>query len=132
MADPRRAQTAQLSIIRLSMLAGMLLFGGVIWWQRRSGPTPPADPSLASNVQTLATIWMGVAVLGLAALLAFGNRRPTEERRRTVSIIAWALGEGAALAGGVVYFIVGDARWYIAGIFVLLASFVLFPARRRD
>ena len=129
---PAPSTTAQLSVIRVAMLAGVLMFGGVVWWLRRGGSVADVDASAVANMRTLAAVWLGVSVSGLAALFALTSRRSDEARRRTLSIIAWALGEGAALAGGVVYLVAGDARWYLGGLFVLLVAFVLFPARRRD
>jgi hypothetical protein len=119
-------------MIRLAMLAGVLIFGGVVWWQRREGGGSVPDAAFAKNLRTLAIVWIAVAVTGIAALFAFVSRQLPEERRRMFSILAWALGEGAALAGGVVYLLAGDARWYLAGVFVLLVAFIVFPARRRD
>jgi hypothetical protein len=42
------------------------------------------------------------------------------------------MGEGVALAGGVYYFITNDPRYYVTGILVLLASFMLFPIKRPE
>ena len=36
--------TAQQGIIRLALLVGVLLFGGVCWWLTRDG-SPPLSPS---------------------------------------------------------------------------------------
>jgi hypothetical protein len=138
MMDPYRpgrpgpSSTAQLSIIRVAMLAGVLMFGGVVLWLRRGGSAADVEPSVIGHVRVLAAVWLAVSVSGLAALFALTSREVNEGRRRTLSIIAWALGEGAALAGGVVFLVAGDARWYLGGVFVLLLAFILFPARRRD
>lgn len=129
---PLPSSTVQLSIIRLAMLSGVLMFGGVVWWLRRSGSATEVDAAAIANVRILAAAGLGVAVSGLVALYALTGRQADEARRRTFSIIAWAMGEGAALAGGVYYMFAGDPRWYLGGLFVLLVSFVLFPARRRD
>ena len=129
---PAPSSTAQLSVIRVAMLAGVLMFGAVVWWLRRGGSAAQVDATVMANVRTLGAVWLAVSVSGLAALFALSSRKADESRRRTFSIIAWALGEGAALAGGVVYMVAGDGRWYLGGLFVLLLAFVLFPARRRD
>jgi hypothetical protein len=129
---PGPSSTAQLSIIRVAMLAGVLMFGAVVWWLRRGGSAAGVEPAAIANVRMLAAVWLAVSVSGLAALFALTSRQVDEARRRTLSIVAWALGEGAALAGGVVYLVAGDPRWYLGGVFVLLLAFVLFPARRGD
>lgn len=120
-----------LAVIRLAMLVGVLLFGGIIWFLRREGSVTPLDAGAAEGARLIAVVWLVGSIAGLVAMLALSNRNIAEARRRTLSILAWALGEGAALAGGVVYLMAGDARWYLGGLFVLLASFVLFPARAR-
>ncbi len=133
MAPPASKAPAavHLAIIRLAMLVGVLLFGGIIWFLRRQGSVAPLEADAAAGARLIAVVWLVGSIGGLVAMLALTSRDITEARRRTLSILAWALGEGAALAGGVVYLIAGDARWYVGGLFVLLASFVLFPARRR-
>lgn len=124
--------TLQLAIIRLALLVGVLLFGGVIWFLQRQGGSPAVDADAARGARLIALIWLVGSIAGLVTLLALTSRTVPEARRRTLSIVAWALGEGAALAGGVVYLIAADPRWYLGGLFVLLASFVLFPARKRE
>jgi hypothetical protein len=131
--SPSKARPdVHLAVIRLAMLVGVLIFGGVIWFLRRQGGLAPLDADAAAGARLIAVVWLVGSIGGLVAMLALTSREVTEARRRTLSILAWALGEGAALAGGVVYLMAGDARWYIGGLFVLLASFVLFPARRRE
>jgi ABC-type Mn2+/Zn2+ transport system permease subunit len=70
-----------------------------------------------------------VAVLLLLVLRA-RLARLTESAGRSVLIIAWAIGEAAALFGGVYYFLSGEPQWFIIGLFLMLASFILFPIRR--
>jgi hypothetical protein len=53
-----------------------------------------------------------------------------QARRAALLIVAWAAAESLALFGGVVWFLHGDSRWYIAGMCFMLATFILFPLAR--
>jgi hypothetical protein len=118
-----------LAIIRIALLIGVLMFGAVSYLVQRGETWAAAAPDLLATLRVgmLAT-WV-VAILLLLVLRARLTRL-TEVAGRSVLIIAWAIGEGAALFGGVYYFLSGSAQWFIIGLFVMLASFILFPIRR--
>jgi hypothetical protein len=59
---------------------------------------------------------------------AFSTTDPA--RYRQLCIIGWALGEAAALSGGVHYFMTNDTSRYIVGVMVMLLIFMLLPLRR--
>lgn len=120
---------ATLGVIRIALLTGVLMFGGITWFMQRGADWSPADGDSLRllRIGMLAT-WV-VAVLLLLVLRARLGRL-TEAAGRSMLIIGWAIGEGAALFGAVYYFLSGQAEWYIAGLFVMLAAFILFPIRR--
>ena len=125
-----RQSPAALAVIRIAMLVGVLLFGAVIWFlQGRPGWAPPTPASLPTLRVAVFAAWGLAAVVLLA--LRVRAARPGGAARGTLSLVAWAVGEGAALMGGVYYFLSGDARWFLGGLFVMLASFLLFPVPRR-
>ena len=101
MAPPASKAPAavHLAIIRLAMLVGVLLFGGIIWFLRRQGSVAPLDADAAAGARLIAVVWLVGSIGGLVAMLALTSRDLTEARRRMVSILAWALGEGASLGG---------------------------------
>jgi hypothetical protein len=74
-------------------------------------------------------LWVSVLVV-LAFLRGLLGKAVDLARRTTLLIIAWATAESLALYGGVVWFLHGESQWYIAGMCLLLATFILFPLTR--
>lgn len=118
-----------LAIIRIALLVGVLMFGAVTYTVQRGDTWQAAGAELLATLRVaLLATWV-VAVVLLLVLRA-RLARLAEVAGRSVLIIAWAVGEGAALFGGVYYFLSGDPQWFLIGLFVMLASFILFPIRR--
>jgi hypothetical protein len=69
-------------------------------------------------------------LLVLAFLRGLLSKATDQARRTSLLIIAWAAAESLALFGGVVWFLHGDSRWYVAGMCFMLATFILFPLQR--
>lgn len=115
-------------VIRITMVTGVLLFGAVTWFLRRSGSAPsPLTPEAARTL-----LWMGraawaTALAGCVVLFALMQREPTSARTQRLSIVAWALGEMVALFGGVVWFLTGMTEWYVSGVVFLVLSLLAFP-----
>ncbi|MGQ0714686.1 MAG: hypothetical protein ACT4PJ_13275 [Gemmatimonadaceae bacterium] len=130
MTVPTRPATSSptMRLIRIAILGGALLFGIVTWWLRRSSP-PPMAPDLGPLLLAGYGLWATVLVL-LAFARGLYGQATDEARRATTIIIAWAAAESLALFGGVVWFLHGDSRWYVAGICLMLATFILFPLAR--
>ena len=126
---PRADGDAQLALIRISLLLGVLLLGAVSWFLHRD---PARQPNNPESLVVLRRAMLGVWVLTIAALLALRPRlsRVTGAARRSFLLIMWALGEGAALIGGVHFYLSGDARSFLGGLVVMLGAFLLFPIRR--
>ena len=120
---------ATLALIRISLLLGVLLFGAVSWFVHRN---PSWRPSDADALPVLRRVMLAVWVLAVAALLAVRPRleRLTGGARRSTLVIAWAIGEGAALFGGVYFYLSGDALSFLGGLVVMMAALLLFPIRR--
>ena len=117
-------------LIRAALFTGVAMFGAVIYFQhRQAGWAPPRFLPELVYVPIVAT---ALALVGMFVLRAVWSRTTNDQQRATYMVMGWAMGEGAALAGGVYYFITDDPRYYIAGIFVLLASFMLFPINRPE
>jgi hypothetical protein len=130
MTPPNRptASLRTLHLIRLSIFGGALLFGIVTWWLRRQTP-PPMDMGMGPLRFVGYALWVSVLV-ALAFLRGLFGKATDASRRTTLLIISWAAAETLALFGGVVWYLHGDTRWYVAGMCFMLATFILFPLTR--
>jgi hypothetical protein len=118
--------TRTLGLIRIALLVGVLAFGGIIWYIRRTG-------EISANVNPHGLRVAGQAIWGLMTLgtlglfVTLGKAKP--ERRATLSVIAWALGEATAIYGGLYWMLLGDRQWYLYGVACLLLTYFIFPIR---
>ena len=124
--------TAHLAVVRLAMLTGILLFGAVSWWTRRSGaPRRPVDAQMA-EILAVAPLVGGIVALIAAVLLRralSGERDP--RKQGTLRVIGWATGEMAAMVGAVGYFLTGNVTSYLIGLAVLVFTFIALPLPER-
>jgi hypothetical protein len=81
-------------------------------------------------VMTGRALWAVDIVLCLV-LLQMIKRTNDPARVSSLSIIAWALGEGLAIFGGVFWYLAGTSSWYGAGLAFLVFTFLVFPASGR-
>jgi hypothetical protein len=126
----REYSLRDLMVIRAANVAGAAMFGGVIYWLHHQNNWSPAAPDPMLRYLPMAAI--AIALVGMFIFRPIWAKAGEPARRNYLSIVGWAMGEGAALAGGVYYFLTDDARFYITGMFVLLASLMLFPIKRPD
>lgn len=120
-----------LPAIRLAMMGGVLLFGGVSWFLTSMPDWTAPDAAIAGQLTRVATVaWV---VVGAALTVMFVKFRDSTNvaRASSVAILAWALGETLALLGGVIFFLTALAGWYLAGVIALTLTFVAFPAPLR-
>ena len=121
-----------LALIRFSLLAGVLLLGGLCWFttnQRGGGPQPGADPNAFAPFRVLVPS-LCIAALAVAAFIRARVAREREVAKRdSLRMIAWAVGEATALMGGVYYFKFGDPKLYVFGVVTMLATFIIVPLR---
>lgn len=116
-----------LHTIRLAMMGGVLLFGGVSWFLTRTPDWVPPEPGIGDQLTGVARIaWLAVGVALVVLFLKFRDQSNVA-RASSVAILSWALGETLALLGGVVFFLTSAPGWYIAGVIALTLTFVAFP-----
>lgn len=114
-----------LQLIRLSLMAGVLMFGAVILFlHRQPGWTPGAFAPAIGYALVAYTI---VAVSIAAILKGRIGREPDPRRRAALLIMGWAVGEAAGLFGAVIFFFSGQVQWYALGLLAMVCSFVLLP-----
>ena len=127
-AQPPAPSTATrtLGLIRIALLVGVLAFGALVWYLRRSG-----DAAFAVDPRGLRlagqAVWAAATLGTLVLFVAAGRAAP--ERRATFAVIAWALGESTAIYGGLFWMLLGDPQWYLYGVACLLLTYFIFPIR---
>ena len=119
---------SKLAIVRIAILAGVLMFGGVIWFMQRDAGWTPVTPQFP--VQPIALGLWTAAIVGVLGLRAAWGKTNDVKRRVHFSIMAIAVAEAPALYGAVVYFLTGDPRLYLTGVFLMLTTLLLFPISR--
>lgn len=129
--EPRPAppvpSTTQLAVIRMAMLAGVLLLGAFAWWTRRSGARRATDPEFGRILGVL-PLALGVVALVAVVLLRRAVAQDRDPARgASLRLIGWAVGEAAALTGGVGYLLTGNVTSYLIGLAVLVFTFVGLP-----
>ena len=114
--------------IRFAMLLSVLLFGGVAFFMRRAGEVPPGTVQPQTLVLMGRIIWIA-ALVGCAILFTRARTARTASQMMMTGVVAWALGEGVALFGGVVFYLTGLSTWFFLGVGFLVVTFLAFPAR---
>lgn len=116
-------------MLRLALLAGVLVFGAVVYLQRRYGAVPaPID---SGALRLLGRVIWGVAVTGVGAVFLLVRNARSTAAVRIGAITAWALAEVTGLYGAVVYYSTGDAVFFVLGVLFMLFSFLALPGERR-
>jgi hypothetical protein len=118
-----------------TILIGIALFAGLVVWVWHSlGPQPRSEP-LASKLRVVGVMTWLYALVQIADMRFWHSR--IAERRRAASgipesVIAWLFGQMLACFGIIYYGVTEDARWYAAGLALLVVTFFAFPIRRGE
>jgi hypothetical protein len=116
----------------MAMLAGVLLLGAFAWWTRRSGAQRATDPEFGRILGVL-PLALGVVALVAVVLLRRAVAQDRDPARgASLRLIGWAVGEAAALTGGVGYLLTGNVTSYLIGLAVLVFTFVGLPLPDRS
>jgi hypothetical protein len=136
----RRARYLWLTPERQSQLRGILLgitlfFGLVVWVWHSLGAGAPQPSELVRKLRIVGIMTWLYALVQIIDI-RFWRSSIARKRRAAMgipeSLIAWLFGQMLAWFGIIYYGFTEDARWYIAGLAVLLITFVAFPVRRDD
>ena len=120
MTAPLPAGARSLLLIRLAMSVGVGTFLVVAWLLHGRGPLP-LDPTVLANLKTAMYVAVGAAAAAIMALrLRLGEAAPA--MRRSLSVVSWAVGEFAAIFGGVLLLFTGDWRLALPGVLVFAMS----------
>jgi len=122
-----KASPQPVQLIRLALITGVLMFGAVILFVHRQPSWKPGVLPSAIGYALLA--YAIVAVLVARAMRGRVLREPEPQRRASLLLIGWAVGEGAALLGAVIFFVTGQGQWYLLGLLAMLTVFAFLPIR---
>jgi hypothetical protein len=118
-----------------TILLGIALFAGLVVWVWHSLGAEPRPAALAGKLRVVGVMTWLYALVQIADM-RFWHSSISEKRRLASgipeSVIGWLFGQMLACFGIVYYGVTEDARWYVAGLALLLATFVIFPIRRDD
>ena len=118
-----------LFLIRTAMTVGVVTFLGVAFLIRDRGDAPVLPAAAATTLSRLM-----YAAVGLAAAVVMALRlrlsSVTPEKRRSLSVVGWAVGEFAALFSFVAFFLTGDWQLALPGALVFAMSLVAVPLPR--
>lgn len=130
-SDPwaaRQVTPRALKIIRAALLMGILIFGGVIWYLHLLGPRPPLADDTRSMLSIVFLVLFVTDVAMISVIRLLQSRTLEYQQKAMLAIVAWALAEGLALFGGVIYLLTAQRLSYLIGTAVLILSFLLVPA----
>lgn len=131
MAQQKPSPRLVLGIVRIALLSGVLLFGGVAYAIRQGGSPPSVPADQAATLRLVGMVIWGVALVALVGMRLVLADRLSTGRDTQLPIVAWAIAEAPALFGGVYFLLAGDWTIWLAGVVGLAASYVLFPVPER-
>ena len=118
------------------VLLGLTLFFGLTVWIWHS--LGAAAPNPGVFVRKLRIVGIMTWLYALVQLLdiRFWRSATARKRREAMgipdSLIAWLFGQMLAWFGIIYYGFTEDARWYLAGLMVLVVTFIVFPVRQSE
>ncbi len=116
-------------LIRAAMVAGVTTFILVAWFLHGRGQPPAVAASSIAPLTTAMYVAVGVAAAVVMALrLRINDAEPAMQR--SLSVVSWAVGEFAALFGGVLLFLTGEWRLVLPGalVFAMALAVVRMPS----
>ncbi len=117
-----------LFLIRTAMVVGVTTFIGIAWFLRGRGQAPAVSIEAIGALKTAMYTAVGAAAAVIMALRLRINEA-TPAMQRSLSIVAWAIGEFAGFFGGVLFFLTGDWRLALPGalVFAIALAAVRIP-----
>jgi len=112
-----------IQLIRLSLIASVLMFGAVSLFVHGQPSWKPRTLSPAVGYALMAYAIVAVAIA--RAMRSRVLREPDPQRRDSLLLTGWAVGEAAGLFGGWIFFFTGQGQWYLLGLLAMASSFAL-------
>jgi hypothetical protein len=114
-----------------AILLGLALFVGLVVWVWHSlGVSVPESSAFVRKLRIVGIMTWLYALVQIVDM-RFWHSRIAERRRVSMGIpervIAWLFGQMLAWFGIVYYAFTEDARWFVAGVAMLVVTFAVFP-----
>jgi uncharacterized membrane protein len=110
-------------MIRLVLMTGVLLFGAVVLVVHRQ---PNWKPGVVPTAVVYGLVAYAILAVSIAAVLKGRvGRERDPQRRASLILVGWVVGEAAALIGVVIFHITGQAQWYGLGLLAMAISFAM-------
>ena len=115
-----------------SLFLGFTLFVGLLVWVAFSVGLMPQGAHIVTKLRAVGCMTWIYALVQILDMKIWRSRFVQRRRaasRLPESVEGWLLGQMIAWFGIVYYALTDDARWFIAGLVLLLLSFAAFPIR---
>lgn len=115
-----------------SVLLGLTLFVGLLVWVSFSVGLLPQGTHLVQKLRVVGVMTWLYALVQIIDMKVWHSR--FAQRRRASSrlpevVEGWLFAQMLAWFGIAYYALTDDARWFVAGLVILLLSFAVFPIR---
>jgi hypothetical protein len=124
----------RLKRVRGIIFAATLFFGVAVWIFHTLGPLPAHQAGFLSKLRGVGILTWIYALVQMVDM-RFYNSRFAQRRRASMgipdSLHGWLFGQMIASFGILYYGLTQDLRWYVAGLVILVVSFLAFPIRPR-
>ena len=118
------------------VLLGLTLFFGLTVWIWHSFGAAAPNPGVFVRKLRIVGIMTWLYALVQLLDIRFWRSATARKRREAMgipdSLIAWLFGQMLAWFGIIYYGFTEDARWYLAGLMVLIVTFAVFPVRSAE
>jgi hypothetical protein len=123
----------RLTRVRGILLGLTLFFGLVVYVFHTLGVSHLAQPDIIKKLRGVGMLTWIYALVQMVDMRFYNSR--WARRRRSASGIpdtlhGWLFGQMLAWFGILYYGLTEDLRWYVAGLVLLVLSFLAFPIRR--
>ncbi len=116
------------NIVRLALLAGSVVIGGIFWYLLRAGQlTPSADEQVASIMSTIFYLILATTIGALWVIRQRADKAETFAKRAPLLIVGYAAAEWLTIYGAVYLVMTGVASLFLGGLLVFLIAFAILP-----
>ncbi len=117
----------QLRVIRLALVAGVTILGGIVFYMIRTRSASLAPPASLNTLRLAFSLLTFVTLGAVTAVRMLQSRTADPGKRTALPLVGWAVAEAPALLGAIIWLVTRHPGLYIAGVLILLALFVILP-----